>query len=70
LTWEVGLVRGRDELEAILELQRQNHASQLTPEQARAQGFVTARHTLQSLEQMHALGPSIVARASDGQVAG
>ncbi|HKO94276.1 MAG TPA: hypothetical protein VJU61_24150 [Polyangiaceae bacterium] len=71
MTWKVGLVEGRAELEQILELQRQNHLAQLTPEQAREQGFVTARHSLESLEQMHALAPSVVARAEPGaQIAG
>jgi hypothetical protein len=63
VTWNVELVVERAELEQILELQRRNHIAELTPEQARAQGFVTARHSLESLEQMHALAPSVVARA-------
>lgn len=70
MNWHVGTVSGSSELAAILELQRENHASRVTPEQARAEGFVTAQHTLQSLGEMHALGPSIVARASDGRLAG
>jgi GNAT superfamily N-acetyltransferase len=68
--WDVGAVRGSRELEAILALQSENHASRVSAELARTQGFVTAQHTLASLEQMHALGPSIVARTSDGQLAG
>lgn len=70
MTWEIGRVRSRDELAAILELQRESHASRVTAAQARTEGFVTAQHTLEILEQMHALGPSIVARTSDGQLAG
>jgi GNAT superfamily N-acetyltransferase len=70
MVWDVGTVGGPHELEAILALQRENHASRVSAEQARAQGFVTAQHTLAILERMHALGPSIVARASDGQLAG
>lgn len=68
--WSVGAARGGDELAAILDLQRACHFTNVTPEQARAEGFVTARHTLEVLEQMHALEPSIVARAADGQLAG
>jgi len=71
VTWNVGLVGERAELEQILELQRRNHVAAVTPEQARAQGFVTARHSLESLEAMHALAPSVVARAvPGGQLAG
>lgn len=62
MTWVVGPVRERGELEQILDLQRQNLAPRLTPEAARSQGFVTAEHDLETLERMHALAPSIVAR--------
>jgi hypothetical protein len=61
MTWMVGPVRERGELEQILELQRQNLAPQLTPEVVRSQGFVTAEHDLAALERMHDLAPSIVA---------
>jgi len=66
MTWNVGLVVEQAELAQILELQRQNHVAEVTPEHARVQGFVTARHSLESLEQMHALAPSVVARAAPG----
>lgn len=65
MTWRVGPVKERGELEQILELQRQNLAPRLTPEAVRSQGFVTAEHDLQTLEQMHALAPSIVARTPE-----
>jgi GNAT superfamily N-acetyltransferase len=70
MTWDVHPVRDTSELGEILELQRDNHLSTLSAEQARAQGFVTARHSIDSLQQMHALGRSIVARAEDGRLAG
>jgi GNAT superfamily N-acetyltransferase len=71
MTWDIELARESSELEQILELQRQNHITQVTPEQARAQGFVTAQHSLESLTGMHALAPSVVARAvPGGQLAG
>ena len=60
------MVRERSELEQILALQRRNLGLHLAPEVARAQGFVTAEHTLDSLEQMHALAPSVVVHASAG----
>lgn len=66
MTWDVGPVREASELQQILELQLQNHVFTVSAEQARSQGFVTARHTLDSLTQMHALAPSIVARAEHG----
>lgn len=65
MSWQVHPVRDPHELERILELQRQNHIGHVTAEAARTQGFVTARHTLESLTQMHALGPSIIAKAGD-----
>jgi hypothetical protein len=58
----VSQVRERAELEQILELQHQNLAPQLSPEEAHSQGFVTAVHTPDILAQMHALAPSIIAK--------
>jgi hypothetical protein len=58
-------VRERSELERILGLQRDNLAPSLTAAEAREQGFVTVQHTLETLERMHALGPSIVVNAGD-----
>ena len=58
----VSQVREHGELEQIVELQHQNLAPQLTPEEARSQGFVTAVHTPTILAQMHALAPSIIAK--------
>ena len=66
---EAGPVRDERELEAILALQRQNLARNLTPELVAAQGFVTVEHSLEVLQRMHALTPSIVARES-GALAG
>ena len=65
MTWETGTVRSRRELEQILALQRENLAPTLSPEEVRAQGFLTVEHDLATLERMHALAPSIVAR--DGE---
>ena len=61
----VGPVQDRAELEQILRLQQANLAANVSEEVVESQGFVTAVHTLEVLEQMHALAPSIVAK--DGQ---
>lgn len=60
-TYRVGAVQNRTELEQILGLQRKNLEQGLTAEETRSQGFVTVRHDLAALEQMHALAPSIIA---------
>lgn len=63
--FDVSPVRSREELSQILELQRKNLVSEVPPEVAAAQGFVTVAHTLEALEAMHELAPSIIARAPD-----
>ena len=67
--WSVGTVRDPLELAQILDLQRANLAANVSAEQAQAQGFVTAVHSLEVLQRMHELAPSIVARA-ESQLAG
>jgi predicted GNAT superfamily acetyltransferase len=67
--WSVGTVREPLELAQILDLQRANLAANVSAEQAQAQGFVTAVHSLEVLQRMHELAPSIVARA-ESQLAG
>lgn len=59
------LVQGREDLEAILALQRESHRDRVSAEEARTQGFVTVEHTLDVLAQMHALLPSVVAWAGE-----
>lgn len=53
------------ELEGILELQKQNLKQDLTPEQIKAQGFVTVSHSLDDLEKMHRYEPNIIAKDGD-----
>jgi GNAT superfamily N-acetyltransferase len=62
-SFEVSPARALDDLRGILALQQQNLAANVSAAEAVAQGFVTVAHTLESLEAMHALAPSIVARA-------
>ena len=59
-------VKDDRELVQILDLQRENLARNLTPEQVAAQGFVTVEHTLDLLKRMHAIEPSIIAKEGDG----
>jgi GNAT superfamily N-acetyltransferase len=66
---ETLLVTSRAELEEILALQRENLREHVPPAEAQAQGFVTVAHTLDALERMHALAPSVIAREG-GQLAG
>jgi hypothetical protein len=61
----VSPVRESNELQQILELQQANLAPRLSAELMQSQGFVTAVHTLEVLERMQALAPSIVAKAGD-----
>jgi ribosomal protein S18 acetylase RimI-like enzyme len=59
------LVTRREELEQILQLQAANLRDHVSPEQAVSQGFLTVAHTLDVLERMHALAPSVIAK--DGE---
>lgn len=65
-----GLACTREDLRDILDLQRANLEAALSATEVRAQGFVTVAHTLEILEQMHALAASVIARAPDGALAG
>jgi len=67
--YTVSAVQHRTELEQILALQRKNLKQVLSEEDMRSQGFVTVRHELPDLEQMHALAPSIVAHQGGELVA-
>jgi len=58
---DVRPVRSATELAAILELQRANHAANVSASEAAEHGFVTVVHDLALLEQMHAVAPSIAA---------
>lgn len=54
-------VESTHELQLILDLQWQNHKSQLSETEKNEQGFVTVRHSLQELEIMHGIEPSVIA---------
>jgi L-amino acid N-acyltransferase YncA len=64
-----GLVDDVALLEQILQLQHDNLPANLSPTEARAQGFVTLEHSLDALRRMHAMLPSVVAR-ENGRLVG
>lgn len=53
------------DLPGILALQRANLKSALSPADIREQGFVTLVHSLDVLQRMHELAPSVVAKLGD-----
>ena len=65
---DVRLATAQD-LPAILHLQKINLPRALSKEEYASQGFVSADHTLEMLEEMHAIAPSIVA-TSGAELAG
>lgn len=68
-TYTVTAVQSRDELKHILALQQKNLRQALSADEMHSQGFVTVQHDLPTLEQMHAMAPSIVARHGETLVA-
>lgn len=61
----IGFSNGTTDLDGIIALQRANLETTVGPDEARREGYVTVVHTREALEAMHALCPSIVARAGD-----
>lgn len=57
------------DLQGILTLQQQNLSRNLPLQIQREQGFVTLQYTLDQMQQMHELGPSVIAKDGD-QVVG
>jgi GNAT superfamily N-acetyltransferase len=57
-----GCRAGEDDLPAILALQRRNQEVALAREEVLSQGFVTVMHTLEILQQMHRMAPSVIVR--------
>lgn len=62
---EVSVVKDVTELNQILTLQKQNLPSRIDAAEMRSQGFVTVDHTLEVLQQMHDLAPSIIVKDND-----
>ncbi|MFI5155358.1 MAG: GNAT family N-acetyltransferase [Chitinophagales bacterium] len=63
------LVQDRNELREIADLQKRFLRGVTSQEEEREQGFLTVEHSLETLEQMHRLEPSIIAK-ENGQLAG
>ena len=59
-----------EEVQQILALQRQNLPGALSPEELAAQGFVTVKHDPAVLQRMNDAYPSVIAKSSDGRLAG
>lgn len=57
------------DLQGVLALQQQNLASRVPAGVQQAQGFVTLQYTLDQMQRMHALGPSVVAKDGEQVVA-
>ena len=57
------------ELEQILQLQQENLSANIDEAEIKSQGFVTLRHDLETLKQMHDLAPSVIIKDDDKVVA-
>ncbi|MEM7306085.1 MAG: GNAT family N-acetyltransferase [Planctomycetota bacterium] len=66
---ELGIASSDDDLRDILALQTANLERELSPDDARSQGFVTLRHDLDALRDMNRAEPHVVARSA-GRVVG
>src|SRR5258705_9400933 len=63
------LVSTTEELQQILQLQKENHIRHIDEMEMQSQGFVTMRHSLDVLRQMHDLAPSVIIKDNDKVVA-
>ncbi len=59
------LSNGDSDLDGILRLQQANLRGKVDAATASSQGFVTVEHRRDTLERMHALAPSVVAKVGD-----
>jgi len=63
------IAKDRSDLEQILELQQKNLVGGLSASEWQQQGFVTVQHTIDMLENMHRVAPSIIVKDGDRVVA-
>ena len=56
---------GIEELQQILQLQKENLAQNISEQEINSQGFVTLRHDLATLQIMHELAPSVIVKDGD-----
>lgn len=58
-----------EELEQILRLQKENLQQHIDETEIKSQGFVTLKHDLRTLQQMHDMAPSVLIKNNDIVVA-
>jgi Acetyltransferase (GNAT) family len=63
------LVSTTEELQQMLQLQQENLLENIDDTEMQSQGFVTLRHDLSTLQQMHRLSPSVIIK-DDNRVVG
>ena len=63
------LANTTEELQQILRLQEENLIQHIDPIEIQSQGFVTLQHNLETLMQMHGLGPSVIIKDKEKVVA-
>lgn len=61
----ITLAQTDDDLRGILALQQANSVRNIPPDVQREQGFVTLQYTFDQMQQMHELGPSVIAKDGD-----
>jgi hypothetical protein len=64
---EVAIVSSKNELEQIFRLNRMNLKQNLSSKEQMQEGFVTWLYSIELLEQMHRLAPSIIVK-DNGEV--
>lgn len=62
-------VTSERELHQLLDLQKRNLKSNLTPEEIQLQGFVTVNHSFEDISKMHKIAPSIIVKDEDEVIA-
>src|SRR5688500_3339963 len=65
---KITTVENTDELQQIIDLSKKNMVRDLSPGEIQSQGFVTMQYTLDALQQMHSLAPSVVAKDGNNVV--
>jgi hypothetical protein len=65
---KVTTVENTDELQQVIDLSKKNMVRDLSASEIQSQGFVTMQYTLDALQQMHSLAPSVVAKDGNNVV--
>ncbi len=63
------LVNNTEELQQILQLQKENLIQHLAEDESRSQGFVTMHHSPEILLRMHEMAPSVIIKDNERLVA-